>query len=65
MTFEILDSKDIVYMYTSNLSCVPNIGMLELMSEADFTFRLDGKKISLRNLKKYLKEANNGEYNKD
>ena len=65
MTFEILDSKDTVYMFTHNLSCIPDISVLELMSEADFTFRLDGKKISLRNLKKYLKEANNGECNKD
>lgn len=58
MTFEVINDKNNVVMYTHHLSLIPNDNMLELMSEANLKFRLDGKITPLKKLKKQLKELN-------
>ena len=55
MTFEIVNYEDSVVMYTYDYSCIPDVSILELMSEAGFTFKLDNKKNNFKKFKKVFK----------
>ena len=57
MNFEVLNDKNKVVMHTDFLSCVPKVDILTLISRAGYKFRLDGKAVSLKKLKDYLKEC--------
>ena len=57
MKFEILKEGK-VYMWTEQKSCIPSIDELQAMNKAriPYKFRLNGKAISLKALKQFIKE---------
>lgn len=57
MNFEVLNDKNQVIMHTDFINCVPEVQILTLISKSGYKFRLDGKIVTLKKLKDYLKEC--------
>ena len=53
--FEIL-SNNVIKEVDLNIKCIPPIATLTQMSKNGYVFRLNGKIISLKDVKKYLNE---------
>lgn len=56
MKFEIINDKSKTVMQTEYISCIPDKDELNSMQIAGYKFKIDGKIISAKKLKEWLKE---------
>lgn len=59
MKFEVINDKNKIVMHTSDISCIPDKDILNLMSKAGYKFKLDNKAVTIKKLNEQLKEASN------
>lgn len=58
MKFEVLNSKQKVVMYTTDISCIPNKDTLNAMLNAGYKFKLDGEILSKKAISEFIKGEN-------
>lgn len=61
MEFQVVNDKGVAVMVTEYISCIPNELQLASMSKAGYKFKIDGKAMSLKKLKEYVKSSYKGE----